>query len=518
MEMVKIMSNCLTRGRVAKNLLLVLVFFILILTISPQNALAEENNQVNASEILLNISRGELVKYTNYVIIGDLDVRKIWKDLKIVEKEDIKWRVVESQIRIRDSTIQGGVNFNPIYFNNTIEFNNVTFEGRASFSYAVFTKQPDFQKSTFKEEADFGHANFSEGASFNSVKFNDAEFTDATFNNYANFGSATFDDDATFRNAIFVKEANFCNCAFNEFTNFFNATFNNLARFQWATFNGPVSFKNATFNDTANFPDVKFNDEAHFHNARFNDTTEFGFAKFKDRAYFTNASFENNADFSEADIFLTMKIRWSQLEGKLVYNDYFYQSLIRNFETLGLSNDTNDAYYKYKVEKRRHMPIFGLRRPLEFIFLDLSCGYGVKPLNPLGWAVFFIGVFAIFYWLIEVEGRWKRLHEHVKDKWKGSAEFLCGLIKGKENKKSRSDSSLKDRLKGLWVFLKDRCGRSLKFLFLSVSIFTTLGLLNNWKPAEKYKNCFRIGAIVEVFLGWLIMVLFIISLTMTWIR
>jgi len=42
-----IMSNCLTKGKVAKNVLLVLVLFILILPIVPQNALAEENKNEN---------------------------------------------------------------------------------------------------------------------------------------------------------------------------------------------------------------------------------------------------------------------------------------------------------------------------------------------------------------------------------------------------------------------------------------------------------------------------------------
>ena len=516
------MSNGLTRGKVAKNILLVLVLFILVLTISPQNVLAEETRRVNASEILENITRGVPVEINNNsIIIGDLDVSVIRDDLDPIKIDGIKKWIVKSPISIEDSTIQGKVNFNPIYFNENVVFKNVTFEDEADFWYASFNKTAEFSKSTFKDKADFKNA---------------------TFNKYAAFDFVTF-DDATFCNALFVEKANFHNSNFNDFAYFFNATFNNSAGFQWATFNDAVIFKHATFNcyatfmdatfnkayfdfakfnETANFINTEFNDEANFQNALFNDTAYFILARFKDRAYFTNASFENKVNFSEADIFLTMKIRWSQLEGKLVYDGYFYQSLIRNFETLGQSEDANDAYYKYKVEKRKHINIKSLRglgrRPLEFLFLDLSCGYGVKPLNPLGWAVFFIGVFAIFYWIIEVEGRWKRLHEHVKDKWKGSAEFLYGLIKGKENKKLGSDSSLKDKLKRFWEFFKDRGKRTLKFLFLSVSIFTTLGKWTNWKPAEGHETWFHFFVIIEVFLGWIIMVLFIISLTMTWIR
>ena len=497
--MVKIMSYGLMRGKVAKIILLVLVLFILILTTSSQNVLAEETRRVNASEILVNISRGEPVEVTNRVIIGDLDVSEIRDNLTEIEIEGKERRIVESPIKIRHSIIQGDVNFNPIYFNNTVKFINVTFNGRASFIYAVFNKQPDFQESTFKEEADFWHATFNKGAFFERAKIKSASFNNASFNKSAFFDFTTFDGLTTFRNAIFVEEAKFYASNFNDLTTFRNATFNNLAFFQLATFNGVVIFKNATFNgyanfiratfnkaeadfefakfmQTVNFYHTEFNSEAHFQNARFNDTTYFSLAKFKDRAYFTDASFNDTVDFSEADIFLTMKINWSQLEGKLVYNGYFYQVLIRNFETLGQSEDANDAYYKYKVEKRKHMPIFGLRRPLEFIFLDLSCGYGVKPLRPIEWAGIIIGLFSIFYWRIE----------------------------DKENKKSKSDSSLKDRI--------------LKFVFLSVSIFTTLGYWNKWKPAKNHETKFRIGAIIEALLGWIIMTLFVISLTMTWIR
>ena len=422
-----------------------------------------------------------LNRYTDCIIIGDLDISDWRKDLEEIEVTGIPRKVVESPIEIRYSTIHGNVNFNPTYFNNTVVFDNVIFEDSVSFFYAVFDKTTVFQDSTFKDKADFGEATFNEGAHFSRVKFNDARFRNATFNNYTSFDFATFDGRTTFCNAIFVKEADFYGCTFSEFTYFFNATFNNLARFQWATFNGAVSFRGATFNGTANFCRASFNGEVHAQSANFNDIAYFVLAKFKDRVYFTDASFKDNVDFSDADIFLTMKIRWSQLDGRLTYNDYFYQSLIRNFETLGQSEDANDAYYEYRVVKRKHLksPLDSIRRLLEFIFLDIFCGYGVKPLRAIRWAIIFIGLFSVFYW----------------------------LIGDKRNNESKSDSSLKGRWERFW-----------EFVFLSVSIFTTLGYWNKWKPAKNHETKFRIGVITEGFLGWLIMVLFIISLTMTWIR
>ena len=487
------MDNSLTRGKVGKNILLVLVLFILILTIAPQNAVAVETRQViNASDILVNITRGAPVEYTDCIIIGDLDISDWRKDLEEIEVTGIPRRVVESPIEIRYSTIQGNVNFNPIYFNNTVVFDNVIFEDSVSFFYAVFDKTTVFQDSTFKNKANFGEATFNESAHFRSVKFNDARFRNATFNNHTSFDFATFDDDATFCNAVFVKEADFYGCTFSEFTYFFNATFNNLARFQWATFNGAVSFRGATFNGYANFIRATFK-----------------------KAYFEGATF-TKIDFESVD-FEIIEINWSQLEGKLIYNGRFYQALIKNFKALEQFEDANDAYYEYKRIKQSQKKWADYTKYTD-AFSKCICGYGVRPYKAVGVAVFIIGLFSVFYWGIEVEDRWKRLHEFVKDKWKRSAEFFYGLIKGKENKKLGSDSPLKDRLKRLWEFFKDRGKSVLKFLFLSVSIFTTLGILNNWKSAEKHEPWFHFFAIMEVFLGWIIMTLFVISLTITWIR
>ena len=490
--MVKIIDNCLTRGKVAKDILLVLVPFILILTISPQNVLAEETQRVNASEILANITRGAPVEYTDCIIIGDLDISGIRDNLAEIEIEGIEKRIIKSPILIVDSTIQGKVNFNPIYFNDTVVFKNVTFEGVAFFWYATFNKTPDFQDSTFKNKADFGEATFNEGAPFTRVKFNEARFLNATFNNNAFFDSTTFDDRAIFCNAIFVKKANFYNCTFNDAAIFFNATFNNSADFQWATFNDAVIFEDATFNGYANFIHTAFN-----------------------KAYFEGATF-TKIDFRYVN-FEIIEINWSQLKGKLIYSGRFYQALIKNFKALEQFEDANDAYYEYRRIKQSQKE-WGDYTKYTDAFSKCICGYGVRPYKAVGVAVFIIGLFSVFYWLIEVEDRWKRLHEFVKDKWEISAEFFYGLIKGKENKKSSSDSSLKDRLKRLWEFFKDRWKRALKFLFLSVSIFTTLGILNNWKSAEKHEPWYHACAIAEVFLGWIIMTLFVISLTMTWIR
>ena len=58
--------------------------------------------------------------------------------------------------------------------------------------------------------------------------------------------------------------------------------------------------------------------------------------------------------------------------------------------------------------------------------------------------------------------------------------------------------------------------------FLSVCIFTTLGKWNSkwcdWEANKESQYSFRRAAIAEVFLGWIIMTLFVISLTVTYTK
>ena len=145
---------------------------------------------------------------------------------------------------------------------------------------------------------------------------------------------------------------------------FDGAEFTDVAQFKRTTFNGPAGFSDASFNivyfdfanftGTANFSNTDFNGEASFAETRFYDTANFSLAKFKERSYFLRAYFNKTVDFTGTYILL-MNVEWSQLEGKLVYDSYFYQSLIRNFEVLGQPKDANAAYYRYKVEKRNRI-------------------------------------------------------------------------------------------------------------------------------------------------------------------
>ncbi len=221
--MVEIMSNCLTRGKVAKNVLLVLVLFTLVLTILPQNALAGENRQVNASEILDTIEKGKLVDEENCIIIGDLDLSKI--NLSTIKVDGRELRRVNNSISIKNSIIKGDVNFNGIYFNGSVNFEKSVFSGSTSFDNA-----------SFDGKANFGH-----------TRFNHTKFYNTTFKSESYFSSAEFNDWIQFDRANFSQKAMFIRTRFNNGAQLFNVFFNNESTFHLAIFNGLIQLSVSIF-------------------------------------------------------------------------------------------------------------------------------------------------------------------------------------------------------------------------------------------------------------------------------
>jgi uncharacterized protein YjbI with pentapeptide repeats len=526
--MVKIMSNCLTRGKVAKNILLVLVLFILILTISPQNVLAEENRQViNASEILDKIEEGKLVAEENCTIIGNLDLSKI--NLSTIKLDGRELRRVNNSFSIKNSIIRGNVNFNDIYFSGPVNFYDGTnLTGGANFEKSVFSRSANFRNTVFSCEADFSSAAFKGSTYFNGVHFADiANFDYATFKRLSYFNNVCFNDEARFDDAKFYDEVEFNNVVFksvaafrwSEFyneTQFNNATFNEDAQFDKARFKDKVEFKNYTkFNETASFRDATFTMLADFEDAQFSKKADFTDTEFNDDAKFKRATFNGYANFTDVTFnkayfegatftkidfryvdFEIIEISWSQLEGKLIYSGRLYQALIKNFKALEQFEDADDAYYEYRKIKQSQKE-WGDYTKYTDAFSKYICGYGVKPLRPLLSGIVIILVFSLGYYQT------------------GAIKQTCSKVFPKT--KNRCWKLVDNH------FLKNH-KRYKNALYFSASTFIALSY-GDWYPTTKFLEIRKVGicrfrtiAIIEALLGWIVMVLFVISLTMMWIR
>lgn len=142
------MSSYLPRSKGTRNIVLVFIFFILIVVIVPQNAVAEEIRQVDASEILEKIAEGKLVAEEDCIIIDDLDLNKIRSNLSSITVNGRKLYIVNNSFSIKNSIIKGNVSFNDCYFSNPVNFDGTTITGIANFETSFLIVQPTSKRQT----------------------------------------------------------------------------------------------------------------------------------------------------------------------------------------------------------------------------------------------------------------------------------------------------------------------------------------------------------------------------------
>jgi len=308
--------------------------------------------------------------------------------------------------------------------------------------------------ANFNDRADFTHADFNNEAYFTHVHFIDkADFSKVIFIGMADFYGADFNDIADFTPVKFKNEADFT-----------DANFNDMADFESANFNDRANFCGAFFNDKANFCGAYFNDETNFMDSNFASTADFLDADFCDRVYFSGATYYKinltGACFKE-----DIEANWDSLEETLVCDGAVYIKLIKSFRNNEQFEDANRVYYIYRKDSQSDKSI-SLSK-LGDIIMWISCGYGVKPGNAIVLSFFTVSIFALFYW------------------------------------KGNGIKYLK------WPDENDNIGMSfLDAFYFSVVTFTTIGY-GDWYPTGKY----RLFVMLEGILGWLLLALFLVTLT-----
>jgi len=208
-----------------------------------------ELNEINASEILDAIQKGEPVRYDHVRITGDLDLRNLNLPTESIDRTEYQQRILNlpselkvilSPIHIIRSEFKGITFFKSCLFKNEIQFFETTFSEIANFDDAKFNNYADFRES-----------NFIKGAYFDETKFCcTADFDDARFGENAGFVGAVFSEEASFSDVTFYRDAVFVGSTFHDEANFTRALFNLDANFSGATFSGEIlTFKNAKFSE-----------------------------------------------------------------------------------------------------------------------------------------------------------------------------------------------------------------------------------------------------------------------------
>ncbi|MDD4248106.1 MAG: potassium channel family protein, partial [Methanosarcina sp.] len=453
---------------------------------------------------------------------------------KGVSEEDLKptrinknLKVVKSNITIYNSTFENKLDFSNSLFKKSISFTKVNcksfanfaganFGNKASFKYTVFGNaganlgnKVSFKGLVFGNIAVFCGATFGDDTNFQGATFGDGtNFEIATFGNHTNFGGANFGDSVSCQLATFGDSTNFLGVTFGDKIDFLGANFGNGTLFFGATFTNNTFFSMATFKDHTNFGGATFGDNTVFtlttfgnytlfapildyihvvpSNSPFREITTFGkYTSFEGSTFgygtsFSGATFTDTVDFSGTKFnsvslngtdFKEMKVNWDSLESSLVFDGPIYVKLIQNFRNLEQFEDADAAYYKYRSESQALKPWFSFSK-LGDIFMCLTCGYGVKPLNTLLAGAGVVLLYSLFYW--------------------------------KRNGISRSTKNNK---------MSNQKATFSEAFYFSMITFTTFGN-NDWYP----KDNFRKWTMLERLLGWLNLSLFLVTLTRVMIR
>ncbi len=455
--------------------------------------------EVEAAQILTEIEANQAVSYDNVYISGNLDLSKLTGP-------------VRQSVTITNSTIQGPANFERVTFGDLIDFWGTTFQSNASFAKAQFQGDVNFGGARFYGNTDFRFARFDSAVSFSRARFDGVvSFANSQFDGNAVFEGSKFDSEAkfdlvqfsrpvTFMGAIFSGDASITNSQFSGTTIFMNSNFKGDADFAGtqfvrdaifrsshfyggssfglASFGGFADFANVTFENTAFFAVTKFDDNAHFLDAKFNKDLVLESARIYNMQL-ENATFGKNSTISLKDAdFTRLVVPWSTIKDRLEFNGAAYLALVKNYKNLEWFNDADDCYYQYRQISRANEPLGWAK--LADVVAWLSCGYGVRVSYAAFWCIFTVLFFGVVYWGTNGMKRFERTGENP-----GSTEDI------QEQHVSFVDA-----------------------MYFSVAQF---------KSAEGPVNYYPVGfsrqlAMLEIIMGWFLIMLFVVILVGIFIR
>lgn len=277
-------------------------------------------------------------------------------------------------------------------------------------SEGTFHKKVDFKKSQIKRGR-IQNATFKGEVIMDNASLAYTSFHESTFEDDADFSRSGFYGDSTFTKTVFKKEAKFIYAEF--------AT--------KATFNGAEFFAKADFKHANVGEDLELQDSV-FHG----DLLLLG-ALVKLSISLNNSRLENKVDFSNAmagrSIILNGTVLGEKLgfrfnnctagtillerdtveghvypenEGRYADASKEYGFLRATFASLNRFEDEDWAYYQFKKMARLGRPLSRnplalLKRGLEYLILDLGCGYGTKPFRTFGMIAIMVFMFTLGY-------------------------------------------------------------------------------------------------------------------------
>ena len=198
----------------------------------------------------------------------------------------------------------------------------------------------------------------------------------------------------------------FDHSSFSQLVDFDGTVFTKAANFSDSHFHEDAGFSESQFQGEANFSRAHFGTEANFSRARFNDA-DFGRARFEKNLNLSSAKIYtlrlSDAIFAEgSNIYLKdfnfnrIVVRWNSIRDHLPFNGSVYLTLIKNFRNLEQFKDEDNCYYQYRKEKQARTKKIFPRLVDGLVWL--SCGYGVRPSHTVLLSVIIMVIFTVIFW------------------------------------------------------------------------------------------------------------------------
>jgi len=212
--------------------------------------------------------------------------------------------------------------------------------------------------------------------------------------------------------------------------------------------------------------------------------------------YFPNTKF-TRVSFYDAD-FNVMRVSWSSLENALVYDGATYSKLIKNFRYLEQFDDADNAYYRNKQMSQAKKS--GTSWLVDEI-VKLTIGYGVRPFNAIICGILIVLGFSLIYMILGMS-----YFDAIESSW---ITFVMGynreMVESDEFTKGHEDSY---RILMRWLIPA----------FHNQKLCEVFSILKRWLGWLTRSNEAKIYMIIEGLMGWIILSLFIVTLTNVIIR
>ncbi|NUM35069.1 MAG: pentapeptide repeat-containing protein [Candidatus Brocadiae bacterium] len=363
------------------------------------------------------------------------------KDVEVKGESNFDKIIFSKKVSIMNSKFLGCLKMNEALLENGFSVMNsqvaellcqrTHFRGPFTVTDTTFNSVLNLQHCKFQGVFLISSSQFQRAHFMNSLFQNKTEFLNCTFEKSGNFGKIQVEKDLTIIGCLcygtfHIGEAYFKGDLYIRRTEFFyDASFSKLlacsiAIFEKNTFSSIADFSMAEFRHTK-FLQTKFNGVTNFQESIFGDSVELLECEFNQRVHFNRTIFLQKVDFRETKFngmvsFANLLgdyvlLNCNQIRGKLLAEkekDYAimeqeYLTLRKIFEKNAQDDDRNWAHWNAQRAARKKTSLFSWKpwmmvsKMADYVFLDLGCGYGTKPVNVLFLSFVMVFLFALAY-------------------------------------------------------------------------------------------------------------------------